>query len=159
MHQHNLYIQLYDTSFHISALYKIDLFYIKPITQNRIISYNHTTTIMASSASASASASAAPAPPNGMPSVPEKYNKSNRLPVECGFCDFAACRSYYKQYIPSLTEELNAWRARKTGTEPRFTPSLTQHTINTVLKHRQENILIDREKKTLMAETQPEWKE
>jgi hypothetical protein len=66
--------------------------------------------------------------PNGMPSEAEKYNKSNRLPVECGFCD---------QPIPPLTEEVKCMACKKNWDRTTVHPSLTQHTL-IVLKHRRK---------------------
>lgn len=104
----------------------------------------------------SSSANAAPAPAQTECQVcAEKYNKSNRLPVECGFCDFAACRSCYKQYIPSLTEEVKCMSCKKNWDRTAIHSKFEASYVNTILKNRRENILIDREK-TLMAETQPE---
>jgi hypothetical protein len=84
----------------------------------------------------------------------EKYNKTARSPVTCGFCSFDACRACYKQYIPTLTEDVKCMSCKKGWDRSFLYYNFDANYINTTLKKRRENILIDREK-TLMAETQP----
>lgn len=84
----------------------------------------------------------------------EKYNKSTRSPVECGFCNFAACKTCYKQYINTLSEDVNCMSCKKNWTRSDIHSKFDASYINTILKKRRETILYDREQ-TLMAETQP----
>lgn len=83
----------------------------------------------------------------------EKYNKSNKNPIECGLCEFTACRACYKQYIPSLSEGVKCMSCKKDWDRSFIYSNFDKLYINTTLKNRRENILIDREL-TLMAETQ-----
>lgn len=84
----------------------------------------------------------------------EKYNKSTRSPVECGFCNFAACKTCYKQYINTITEDVSCMSCKKNWTRSDIHSKFDASYINSTLKKRRETILYDREQ-TLMAETQP----
>lgn len=84
----------------------------------------------------------------------EKLNKSNRLPVECEYCKFTACRECCQRFI--LNEVQPRCMDNACGREwsrQYIQRSFTQSFVNGDLKIHRQNVLFDREK-SLMPATQ-----
>jgi hypothetical protein len=123
---------------------KLDLFFLYKtiLTQNRIISYHN---IIQQPLWHRQHPHPHPHPPHQHAQTEcqkPKIQQINRLPVECGFCDFAAQKLLQTVY-PSLTEEVKCMACKKNWDRTTVHPSLTQHTL--IPSDRRENILIDRE--------------
>jgi hypothetical protein len=85
----------------------------------------------------------------------ENYNRSNRLPITCGFCDYSACRNCCEAWVVSAnlpccmnTTCRKEWN-RKFLSE-NFTKKFMSNTYKTYL----EKILLD-EQRALLPATQP----
>jgi len=85
----------------------------------------------------------------------EKYNRSNRLPVRCGFCDYNACRSCCEVWIVSETIPccMNA-TCRKEWNRKFIAENFTKKFMTTTYKNHREKILLD-EQRALLPATQP----
>ena len=85
----------------------------------------------------------------------ENYNKSQRIPIKCEYCDFVACKECCKRYL--LLE--NEQKCMNNSCERKWTPEFISNKfpkafINTSLKTHKEKILFDKQK-ALMPSTQP----
>jgi hypothetical protein len=85
----------------------------------------------------------------------EKYNRSNRLPVRCGFCDYNACRSCCEVWIVSETLPccMNT-TCRKEWNRKFIAANFTKKFMTTTYKNHREKILMD-EQRALLPATQP----
>lgn len=83
----------------------------------------------------------------------EKYNRSNRLPVNCGACDFQACRACYEQFLLQQPQA-KCMSCAKEFTRHDLVSKMTRRFINQELKSYRERYLFEQEKAMLPA-TQP----
>lgn len=82
----------------------------------------------------------------------ENYNKSNRLKVSCGYCEFSACRKCCESYLLSenIPKCMNTACAKE-WSRNFIRKNFTSAFIDKKLKKHVENILFDREKSLLPA--------
>lgn len=85
----------------------------------------------------------------------EKYNRSNRLQIQCGFCDYIACRSCCEIWIVSETIPrcmntpcLKEWNRKFIANK------FTKKFMSTTYKNHREKMLFD-EQRSLLPATQP----
>ena len=85
----------------------------------------------------------------------EKYNRSNRLLIECGFCEYNACRSCCEVWIldNTIPQCLNT-TCRKEWNRKFLVENFTKKFITTTYKNHREKILLD-EQRALLPATQP----
>ena len=85
----------------------------------------------------------------------DTYNASSRAKINCGYCDFDACRSCCETYILSeaLPKCLNN-KCNKEWSRKFIREKFTNTFINNKFKKHKENILFEQEK-GLMPATQP----
>lgn len=84
----------------------------------------------------------------------ESYNKSNRAPVSCPFCDFKACVTCHERYLCETAEDAHCMSCRKGWTRETLVTNFTQKFVSKTYKARREELLFEREK-SLMPATQP----
>lgn len=85
----------------------------------------------------------------------EKYNRSNRLPIECGFCEYNACRSCCEIWIldNTIPQCLNT-TCRKEWNRNFLVKNFTKKFMTTTYKNHREKLLLD-EQRALLPATQP----
>ena len=85
----------------------------------------------------------------------EKYNRSNRLPVTCGFCEYNACRSCCELWITDNTiPHCMNTTCRKEWNRKFLVANFTKKFITVTYKNHREKILLD-EQRALLPATQP----
>lgn len=84
----------------------------------------------------------------------EVMNKSTRKSVDCGMCNYSACRACYKQYLIGLNENPHCMSCKKIWNHAMMISKFDKHFVNTEYKKHRENILVEREM-SKMVETQP----
>lgn len=84
----------------------------------------------------------------------EQINKSSRKRVECGSCDFSACRECYKQYLLNTNDNPHCMNCKRDWDQGLMLEKFDKHFLNVKYKLHRENVLIDRERSKMVA-TQP----
>jgi hypothetical protein len=84
----------------------------------------------------------------------ENFNKSSRLPIKCGFCDYESCKECYKHYLTDSKENAHCMSCRKEWDYQAMVMRFDRKFVDSIYKRHRENILIDRER-GLMVATQP----
>lgn len=79
----------------------------------------------------------------------EKFNNSNRAPVQCSFCGFQACVKCCKTFLLGSITEPSCMNCKKTWDRKFLVANLDQTFIKNALKKHRENILFDRERSML----------
>lgn len=85
----------------------------------------------------------------------EKYNRSHRLPVECGFCEYKACRSCCEIWIidNNIPRCMNT-TCGKEWNRKFLAANFTNKFMTVTYKNHREKILLD-EQRALLPATQP----
>lgn len=83
----------------------------------------------------------------------ENYNKSNHHSIECGYCDFTACRSCYETYVLQQVSP-KCMGCLKEMTREDMVKKFTKKFVSTKYKEHREQCLFELEKAMLPA-TQP----
>jgi hypothetical protein len=84
----------------------------------------------------------------------EQLNKSTRKRVECGSCDFSACRECYKHYLLTTNDNPHCMNCKKDWDQGLMIEKFEKQFLNTKYKLHRENVLVDRERSKMVA-TQP----
>jgi len=85
----------------------------------------------------------------------EKYNRSNRFPITCGYCEYNACRSCCEVWITgdTIPRCMNT-TCRKEWNRTFIAANFTKKFMTTTYKSHREKILLD-EQRALLPATQP----
>jgi len=84
----------------------------------------------------------------------EPMNKSTRKRVECGSCDYSACRECYKQYLLNTNDNPHCMSCKGEWNQVAMIEKFDKSFVNTGYKQHRENVLVDRERSKMVA-TQP----
>ena len=84
----------------------------------------------------------------------EPMNKSTRKSVNCGMCNYSACRECYKHYILGINENPHCMNCKKIWNHSMMTSNFDKKFVNTKYKKHRENILVEKELSKLVL-TQP----
>lgn len=86
----------------------------------------------------------------------EKYNKTNKQPIKCEYCDFTACRKCCITFILNELDPkcMNISGCNRTWTRQFISSKMTKQFINNDLRKHKEQLLYDRER-ALLPSTQP----
>ena len=80
----------------------------------------------------------------------ENFNKSSRSLVKC-ICDFECCRSCFKTYLLSKTDDSSCMSCKMVFDRKFLTDNLDKSFMNKTYKLHREDVLIDRELGMLQA--------
>lgn len=84
----------------------------------------------------------------------ETLNKSNRIDVKCGFCDYVACKECYKHYLLDSNLNAHCMNCKREWDLKTMVSKFDRKFLDTNYKQHRGNILVEREK-GLMVATQP----
>lgn len=86
----------------------------------------------------------------------DKYNKTNKVPIKCEYCEFTACRKCCTTFILNEAEPkcMNTSNCNRTWTRQFISSKMTKSFINNDFKKHKEQLLYERERSLLPA-TQP----
>jgi hypothetical protein len=84
----------------------------------------------------------------------EQMNKSSRKRVNCGSCNYSACRDCYKRYLLDTNENPHCMSCKNNWNHLSMLERFDKSFVNTIYKSHRENVLIDRERSKMVA-TQP----
>lgn len=78
-------------------------------------------------------------------------NKSTRKLVECGACDYSACRECYKQYILNTNDNPHCMSCKGEWNQVAMFEKFDKSFVNTGYIEHRENVLVDRERSKMVA--------
>ena len=84
----------------------------------------------------------------------EPMNKSTRKRVECGSCDYSACRECYKHYLLNTNDNPHCMGCKGEWNQVAMIDKFDKSFVNTGYKQHREDVLVDRERSKMVA-TQP----
>ncbi len=84
----------------------------------------------------------------------EPMNKSTRKRVECGSCDYSACRECYKHYLININDNPHCMSCKGEWNHVAMIEKFDKSFVNIGYKQHRENVLVDRERSKMVA-TQP----
>lgn len=86
----------------------------------------------------------------------EKFNKINKIPIKCEYCDFTACRKCCCTFILNETDPkcMDTANCNRVWSRKFINSKMTKQFVNFVFKKHREQVLYDREISLLPA-TQP----
>lgn len=85
----------------------------------------------------------------------EKFNKSNRSKINCGFCEFSQCATCAERYILESSHDPHCMNCKTGWSTAHISSNFTQKFRTKDLKTRREELLFERER-ALMPAAQPE---
>lgn len=85
----------------------------------------------------------------------DKFNKSNRAKINCGFCEFLQCATCAERYILESSQDPHCMNCKTGWSTSHLSSNFTQKFRTKDLKTRREELLFERER-ALMPATQPE---